>query len=200
VGYRERVIRLTLAVVLASAVAATPQLQRPSRPGPPQVGSGAITGVVVDGSSSAPIAGAVVYASIGGSDMAGAQSRQLTDSQGRFAFLDLPASDRLSVSASKPGYLDGGHSAANLPGTTSQLIALDDGEWVSGIRVELWKPGVIAGRVRDLPAGRYLIGALTDFEPEDLEDPAFLQQLAAQAVPVVIRDGERTVQSLRIAR
>jgi hypothetical protein len=104
------------------------------------------------------------------------------------------------VSASKPGYLDGGHSAANLPGTTSQLIALDDGEWVSGIRVELWKPGVIAGRVRDLPAGRYLIGALTDFEPEDLEDPAFLQQLAAQAVPVVIRDGERTVQSLRIAR
>jgi uncharacterized protein (DUF2141 family) len=54
--------------------------------------------------------------------------------------------------------------------------------------------------LRDLPGGDYLLAALTDLEPVDLEDSAFLEELAAQAVAVRIVDGERTVQDLRIAR
>lgn len=53
--------------------------------------------------------------------------------------------------------------------------------------------------VRDLPAGDYLIAALTDLEPSDLVDLSFLERLAAGAVPVHLDEGERKIQDLRIA-
>jgi hypothetical protein len=52
---------------------------------------------------------------------------------------------------------------------------------------------------RDLPAGDYLIAALTDLEPADLGDSFFLGQLVPAGVPVRIEDGETTVRNLRIA-
>lgn len=54
--------------------------------------------------------------------------------------------------------------------------------------------------IRDLPAGTYLLAALTDFEPRDFEDRDFLTAVAApgQALAVTIRDGERIVQDIRI--
>jgi uncharacterized protein (DUF2141 family) len=56
--------------------------------------------------------------------------------------------------------------------------------------------------IRDLPAGAYLLAALTDFEPRDVENHEFLEQLAApgQAIPVTMRDGETTHQDIQIAR
>jgi len=73
-----------------------------------------------------------------------------------------------------------------------------------------WRPGArrirsarpsTEGRFafRDLPAGDYLIAALTDVEPADLGDAFVLEQLLATAVPVRLEDGESTVQNLRIA-
>jgi len=73
-----------------------------------------------------------------------------------------------------------------------------------------WRPGArrirsarpsTEGRFafRDLPAGDYLIAALTDVEPADLGDVFVLDQLTAAAVPVRLEDGETTVQNLRIA-
>jgi hypothetical protein len=50
----------------------------------------------------------------------------------------------------------------------------------------------------DLPAGEYLVAALTDVEPDEWKSPAFLEQLVGAAVKVTIRDGERTVQDLRL--
>jgi hypothetical protein len=52
--------------------------------------------------------------------------------------------------------------------------------------------------IRGLPAGEYLIAALTDVEPGEWYDPAFLRQLVPSAVKVTIRDGEQTVQDVRI--
>jgi len=52
--------------------------------------------------------------------------------------------------------------------------------------------------VADLPAGDYLIAALTDVEPDEWKRAEFLGQLVAAGVKVTIRDGERTVQDLRL--
>jgi predicted RNase H-like HicB family nuclease len=51
---------------------------------------------------------------------------------------------------------------------------------------------------RDLPAGDYLIAALTDMEPSDLADATFLEGLVSLAVPVKLGDGETKTQDLRI--
>jgi len=52
--------------------------------------------------------------------------------------------------------------------------------------------------LRGLPAGEYFIAALTDVEPGEWYDPAFLSELVPAAVRIVVRDGERTMQDLRI--
>jgi Carboxypeptidase regulatory-like domain len=50
----------------------------------------------------------------------------------------------------------------------------------------------------DLPAGEYAIAALTDLDPVDLWDAAFLTQIAAAGAPVTVADGEKKVHDLRI--
>jgi hypothetical protein len=51
-----------------------------------------------------------------------------------------------------------------------------------------------------LPAGAYRLAALTDFEPSDFADTAFLEALVSQGIAVTIRDGEPTVQDIRVAQ
>jgi hypothetical protein len=53
--------------------------------------------------------------------------------------------------------------------------------------------------VAGLPAGRYFLAALTDLDPAQLSDRAFLELLASAAIQVVLGEGERTVQDLRLA-
>jgi len=54
--------------------------------------------------------------------------------------------------------------------------------------------------VRDLPAGDYLIAALDDLDPADLNDPRFFQQLVPAALKLTLLDGERKTQDLVLAR
>ena len=54
--------------------------------------------------------------------------------------------------------------------------------------------------VRGLPAGEYLVAALTDVEQHEWREPAFLDQLIAGAVRVTLAEGERRTQSIRIAK
>ena len=54
--------------------------------------------------------------------------------------------------------------------------------------------------IKGLPAGEYFVAALTDVEPGEWLSSSFLQQIVAASVRVQIRDGERTMQSLRIAK
>jgi hypothetical protein len=94
-------------------------------------------------------------------------------------------------------------SASGLPAPDYFVVALpaDRTLWQpNSRRIQSARPGTDgAFSIRDLPAGFYLLAALTDLEPDDLTMPSFLEQLAAQAVPVTVRDGERTVQKIRIA-
>jgi hypothetical protein len=53
--------------------------------------------------------------------------------------------------------------------------------------------------ITGLPAGEYYVGAVTDLEPGDWQDPAFLEQLAAAAFKVTIGEGEKKVQDIKIA-
>jgi len=50
----------------------------------------------------------------------------------------------------------------------------------------------------DLPAGEYIIAALTDLDPIDLMDATFLEQIAPTGAKVTVAEGERKVQDLRI--
>jgi protocatechuate 3,4-dioxygenase beta subunit len=54
-------------------------------------------------------------------------------------------------------------------------------------------------RITGLPAGEYVLGAVTDLEPGDWQDPAFLDQLSAAAIKLTIGDGEKKVQDIKIA-
>lgn len=51
---------------------------------------------------------------------------------------------------------------------------------------------------RNLPAGDYLVAAVTDVEPGEWFDPEFLQQLRAASVRVTLSEGDKKTQDLRI--
>jgi hypothetical protein len=52
--------------------------------------------------------------------------------------------------------------------------------------------------IRDLPAGDYLLAALTDLDPDESHDARFLEQLAPAAIKITLADGERKTQDLRV--
>ncbi|HEY7475614.1 MAG TPA: carboxypeptidase-like regulatory domain-containing protein, partial [Vicinamibacterales bacterium] len=54
-------------------------------------------------------------------------------------------------------------------------------------------------RITGLPAGEYFLGAVTDLEPGDWQDSAFLDQLSSAAIKLTIADGEKKVQDIKIA-
>lgn len=74
-----------------------------------------------------------------------------------------------------------------------------------------WRPGARriktarpatngAFSIMDLPAGDYLVAALTDFDPSDLLQGDYLEQIVSAGIKVVIADAQQTRQDLRIAR
>jgi len=54
-------------------------------------------------------------------------------------------------------------------------------------------------RFTSLLPGEYYLGALSDFEQSDVYKPEFLEQVAASAMKVTIREGEKKVQDVKIA-
>jgi Carboxypeptidase regulatory-like domain len=115
----------------------------------PTADAAAVTGLVIDGLTNAPVPDAIVSLTVDGRGTVGGQDRQITDAKGRFAFLSLPANDRVTISATKFGYLAGGFNLDNRPGTSGGRLRLREGEWIREVRVTLWRPGVIAGTVTD---------------------------------------------------
>lgn len=93
-------------------------------------------------------------------------------------------------------------SAPNVPAPDYFVVVFsrDHAFWRLGSRrVQTARPNT-AGRFvfPDLPAGDYLLAALTDVEPSDLGDQGFLEALVPGAVPVSMADGEKKTQDLRI--
>jgi protocatechuate 3,4-dioxygenase beta subunit len=50
-----------------------------------------------------------------------------------------------------------------------------------------------------IPPGEYRITAVTDVEPGEWYDPAFLSQLLPVSIPVAVAEGEKKVQDIRLA-
>lgn len=68
-------------------------------------------------------------------------------------------------------------------------------------RIQTTRPATNGGfELMDLPPGEYRIAVLTDLEPSDLGDSAFLDTLAAASATVALGEGERKTQNLRIGR
>ena len=93
-------------------------------------------------------------------------------------------------------------SATGQPVSEYYVVAFstDRANWKAGSRRTASARPATNGRfvLSDLPAGEYLIAALTDLDPVDLGDPEFLAQVAAAGVKVELREGEKKVQDLRI--
>ena len=73
---------------------------------------------------------------------------------------------------------------------------------------DLWRTGsrrIISARPQsdgrfsfDVPPGDYALAAVTDLDPLDLMDPAWLEQIVGAGVKVTVAEAERTRQDLRI--
>jgi hypothetical protein len=95
-------------------------------------------------------------------------------------------------------------SAANAPLPDGHVVifSADRTFWRAGSRrVQSVRTGA-DGRfaVRDLPAGEYLVAAVSDVDAARLADAAFLESLLPAAVPLRLGDGERKSQDLTIVR
>ena len=79
-------------------------------------------------------------------------------------------------------------------------FSADRSHWRAGSRRLLSTRPATDGRFvfDDLPAGEYFVAALTDLDPLEWQDAAFLEQVAPAAVKVSVAEGEKKVQDLRI--
>lgn len=128
--------------------AAPPAAQTPTRSTERPESSAAISGVVIDGTSGDPVENATV--SIAGTGATGLlQTRQFTDAKGRFVFPNLTPGLDYTFTASAPGYFSGSFSRDGGPTDQKLAIPVKANEWVKDVRVTVWKPGSISGRVVD---------------------------------------------------
>jgi hypothetical protein len=95
-------------------------------------------------------------------------------------------------------------TAAGQPATEYVVIVFsaDRAHWFPGARrtraVRPASDGVFS--VTELPAGRYLVAAVTDAVTDEWHQPSFLDQLAPLSLPVTIPDGGTVRQDVQIAR
>jgi hypothetical protein len=80
------------------------------------------------------------------------------------------------------------------------VFSTDRSLWAAGSRrVQQVRPSSDGKfKVVGLPAGEYYVAAVVDFEPNDLANPAFLEQLAASSFKITFADGEKKVQDLKL--
>jgi hypothetical protein len=94
------------------------------------------------------------------------------------------------------------HTSTGQPGADVWVIAFSSDRTMWGPnarRVRAVRPGVDGHfSMADLPPGDYWLGVVTDIDPEDWQDPALLEQLAASSIKVTIGEGEKKVQDLQM--
>jgi uncharacterized protein (DUF2141 family) len=85
---------------------------------------------------------------------------------------------------------------------TAVLVAADRRYWTPGSRRILNSRADTSGRFTfsNLPAGEYLLAAVTDLDLDQLVNPEFLAALSQAAVRVTVTDGGTHVQNIRVAR
>jgi hypothetical protein len=82
------------------------------------------------------------------------------------------------------------------------MAPVDRRYWTAGSRRIMVARPDTSGRYafRGVPAGQYLVAAVTDTEEGAQFDPAFLDALTGSALPVTIADAGTHVQNIRLAR
>jgi protocatechuate 3,4-dioxygenase beta subunit len=108
-------------------------------------------------------------------------------------FTDRPSelSGRLIDAAGKP-----------VSGLTILVFTTDQSLWTTAsrrVRPPMQPATDGSFRATGLAAGEYYLAAVTDLEPGDWGDPAFMDQVAAAAIKITIAEGEKKVQDIRIA-
>ena len=80
------------------------------------------------------------------------------------------------------------------------VFSADRAHWTpQSRRIRAMRPSA-EGRftVRNLPAGEYLVSAVTDIEDGEWYDPSMLQQLAAVSMKLTLAEGEKKVQDIQV--
>ena len=119
----------------------------------------AIGGTVRDAATGAPLAGAVVSLGRGvpgPAILSNPAGRQVTDHAGRFLFANLEMLTVYHLTASRPGYFDGGYGIGPSGGALQQLRPTSD-EWMTDLDIPLVGPGALSGFVTD-ERGDALVG------------------------------------------
>ena len=146
----------TPAAALLCLLVQTPA-QNPTQPPPPPPTTSAISGVVIDAVTKEPLEDVTVALNFVDGKTS-IRRQDLTDEKGRFVFVNLPAGDKYTLSASAPGFIDGGLSRDSArPFSTLTNIALIADQWISDMSIPMWRPGSITGRVLD-EAGEPVVG------------------------------------------
>lgn len=108
----------------------------------------AVSGVVTDGVTGQPIAGAAVSVTAAGGRSPA--ERQFTDDKGRFVFTNLAAGTGYRIAASKPGYFESRYGLSRDAWGDGQAgIALAEGQWFQDAHLTMWKAAGISGTVTD---------------------------------------------------
>lgn len=111
-------------------------------------GNASIRGVVVDGMTGAPIRRAAVSLVIEEPDREGSRVEATTaDTNGQFAFTGVPGG-RVQVTASRVGYFDYDNLWNGEP-EEAQWQTVAAGQRIQGVRIALYRGGVVAGRIVD---------------------------------------------------
>jgi hypothetical protein len=136
-------IRLDVPAPGAGAAGA-PSTDVPARDTRPATGTAVIRGRVVDASSGVPLRKASVR-------LFGAEIREsrgaITDTEGRYEFLDLPAG-QYNLNVTKPGYVDLGYGQT-APSEVGKQLKVSDKQIAEKIDFSLPHGAVITGRVLD---------------------------------------------------
>ena len=150
-----RALTRLLITVLAFGLGAAGPLGQTRGPGAGQQlggGTGLIVGRVVEATTNAPVAGALVQ--LNSNARNGALS-VATDSAGQFVLGALPAG-AFRLSARRAGYAASALDQRR-PGVGEGAIALADGERRADVTIRLWRHGAVTGTVVD-EAGEPIIG------------------------------------------
>ena len=143
-------------VILALTIGAAAQVIPPAA-GPPGARTGTIAGQVVDATTGAPVAEAIVRLTMPRyfNSPEAPSGRVMADAEGRFMFPDLPAGDYF-LEATREGYAPGRHGQRKAWGP-GQNVSLGEAERLTDVKLRMWKYGVIAGTVVD-EAGEPVVG------------------------------------------
>lgn len=122
---------------------------------------GAISGLVIDRTTNAPLGGVVVSITPPPSTATGDADAQVTDEKGRFIFGPLKAPQRYGIRVSKPGYIEdrAGRRRGGISDSVFPSIVLPEGQWVRDVRIVMTRPAAISGSVVD-DRGQPIVGAI----------------------------------------